>query len=732
MNADPELSTAIHNQTSNTQHFTAGVTFLPFLRYSLLGMEIACQKIHPQSMIKNYFLLLLSFSFGLLAFSQEEDASCADPGKKAQKYIDVANNAADAKTAVDNFMKAAAEEPENAGAYVEWGRFAYEAGVHAYENNPNQSVGDRHFASAEEKLLQAMELCPDYHSDIYYLLGVINYTQNDQASAVEYFKKFTAYKNTKNERYAADFSKQLADVKGFLKELESDAEFQSKTVPFNPVKVPNVSSANDEYFPMISPDNELMFYTRKVNKSNLGDEMYSGKMNVEEFTFSLRADESSPFDNGHPFKAPFNDGSFDSYGAATVSVDNKEMIICACKKTEVRSQPYLNCDLFSTTFERIGEDGNDYKWSELMNLGPKINTPDGWEGQPSLSADGNTLFYTTTRATTRDNDIYIAKRNPDGSWGTPRPFDEINTAGKDKSPFLHQDSETMYFVSSSSDDRKGAGGLDIFYMREENGKWTKPQNIGIPINTENDELGIFVSTDGKLAYYSAQVQGKWDIYGFELYEEARPKPVTILKGELRDPEGNPVSGATIEIAYAQTEKVESVKVNGNDGKYAVVVKQDIPQDVMVSVKKEGSAFESKLVTKEEIAEPDKRKNNDLAVKELKVGEAYTINDILYGYNSAELNDRSKFILREFARYLKSNPAISIAIQGHTDSDGDDAKNLDLSDRRAKGARDYLVSQGIDAKRLTAKGFGETQPKVANDSAENKAKNRRTDFVITGM
>mgnify|MGYP002134850887 CR=1 FL=1 len=344
----------------------------------------------------------------------------------------------------------------------------------------------------------------------------------------------------------------------------------------------------------------------------------------------------------------------------------------------------------------------------------------------------NTLFFTAMRPTTKDNDIFIVKRNPDGTWGSAVPFDLINTDGKDKSPFLHQDSETLYFVSTSSDTRKGVGGLDIFYMREENGEWSKPKNIGYPINSKEDELGIFVSTDGKLAYFSAQKGAKWDIYGFELYEEARPKAVAILKGELKDAEGNPVSGATIEVAYADSDKTEQVKVNGDDGKYAVVVKTEVPQDIMVTVKKEGAAFDSKLIAKEDLVKKEERVNNDLAVKELKVGEAYTINDILYDYNSAELKERSKFILREFARYLKENESIQITIQGHTDSDGDDAKNLDLSDRRAKGVRDYLISLGVDASRLDAKGFGETQPKVANDTAENKAKNRRTDFVITGM
>ena len=679
---------------------------------------------------KYLFLSIVTLSFSATnAFAQEEDPSCLPPSKKAQKYIDAGSGSADPKTAVENFNNAMKEAPDNAGVYFAYAMYAYNAGVKYYETLPNPATGDRSFAKAEELFIKTIEYCDDYHSDMYYLLGVINYTQEDQASAIQWFERFVAYKNNDPTRYSDDYTKKLADVKEILGEFKANAEFASVTVPFNPKMVENVSSKEDEFFPMISPDNELMFFTRKANVSNLGDIQQNI---VEQFTFAKRADDTKPFDSGKAFSAPFNTGDFDSYGAATMSVDNKEMVICACKKTTVYDQPYLNCDLYMTTFEKIGDGGDDYKWSELVNLGPKINTADGWEGQPSMSADGKTLFYTTNRKTTQDNDVYIVKRNPDGSWGSPRPFDEINTSAKDKSPFLHQDSETLYFVSTSTQDRQGAGGLDIFYMREENGVWTKPKNIGIPINTPEDELGVFVSTDGKLAYYSSRTGGNWNIFSFELYPEARPKAVTILKGELKDPAGNPVVDATIEIAYANSDQVESVKVNGNDGKYAVVVKQDVPQDIMVTVKKEGSAFDSKLITKEAIAKKEERINNDLAVKELKVGEAYTINDILYGYNSDVLSDKSKFILREFSRYLKEHESIQISIQGHTDSDGDDAKNLDLSDRRAKGVKDYLISLGVDASRLKSKGLGETQPKVANDTAENKAKNRRTDFVITGM
>jgi outer membrane protein OmpA-like peptidoglycan-associated protein len=683
-------------------------------------------------MVKYYVLFLFVLKIVASFAQQEIDPACLPPEKKVLKVLTTAKNSTDSKVAAENFAKAIELAPELAAVYFEFGMYSYEKGVKAYESNPNPAVGDRNFAKAEELLEKASELCPDYHSDMYYTLGVINYTQEHKETAKEWFEKFIAFKHTEPEHYGADFSKQKAEVNQLLK-MESEAiDFTAQEVPFEPVVVKNVSTAlADEYFPMLSPDNLLLFYTRKGEKNEL-DGFQATTKPKEVYTFSKRSDEMSLFSSGTPFKAPFNTGKFESYGAATMSVDNKEMIICACQKTTVGTQPYLNCDLYSTTFNKIGTEGNDYQWTELVNLGSKINTPNGWEGQPSLSADGQTLFYTANRPTTKDNDVFIVKRNPDGSWGAPTPFAPINTDGKDKSPFLHQDSETLYFVSSSTDKRKGVGGLDIFYMRQDGEKWTEPKNIGFPINSVNDEIGLFVSMDGKTAYFSSQTEGNWNIFSFDLYEEARPKPVTIIKGDLTDANGSPIENATIEVAYANSDKVEQVKVNGNDGKYAVIVKQEKPQDIIVSVKKEGAAFQSKLITQEELKAPEKRNNNELIVKELKVGEAYTINDILYDYNSAELSEKSRFILREFARYLKANPTIKIAIQGHTDSDGNDALNLDLSDRRAKGVENYLIQLGVAAERLDAKGFGETQPKVDNDTPENKAINRRTDFVIKGL
>lgn len=678
-----------------------------------------------------YYLSLICLVCTIGAFAQEDSEACQPPPKKTLKLIDAGRNASDARSAVENFNAAIAADEGNAMAYYEFAMYAFQRGVEAYDRDPNPDAGDRLLKKAEEMFLATLEVCSDYHSNCTYYLGVIKYNQQDFEAAIRWFKAFKAYKHSDMSKYAEDHAKHLSDAAEIVGELEYEIGVKSEEVPFDPVIVRHVSSETNEYFPMISPDNELIFYTRTVDRRHMGETLSDWR---EEFTFSHRPDYRTQFDDGTPLPSPFNDGSVKSYGASTLSVDNKEMIICACKEEQVMGMDYTNCDLYSTTYIRSGEGGNDYIWSPLERLGSEINTKDGWEGQPSLSADGNTLYFTANRTTTRDNDIFVAKRKPDGTWGQARPFDEINTAGKDKSPFLHQDSETLYFVSQVSKDRVGIGGLDIFYVRRNpDGTWTEPKNIGYPINSEDDELGLFVSIDGQVAYFSSRKGVSWDIYSFELYEEAQPQSVALLKGELKSANGDPVVDATIEIAYEGSDEVTSVKVNGDDGKYAAIVKTNKKQDVMVTVKKEGHAFDSKVIDKSEFKEDNVTiRGNDLAVKELKVGEAYTINDILYKTSSYDLSDRSKFILRGFGRFLKENPTITVSIQGHTDDVGDDGKNLKLSQDRADGVKAYLVSLGVDKSRLKSLGMGETAPKVANDSEENRAMNRRTEFMITGL
>ncbi|RFC54299.1 OmpA family protein [Brumimicrobium aurantiacum] len=677
-------------------------------------------------MAKNYSLiifLLFSVSF---VFSQVEDEACLPPGKKVKKLIEKAKKEAPPE-ASKLFREAISEEPDNATAYYEFAMYAYNNGLDLYNSDPDPKRGDSYMKVAEGLFNKTIDRCSNFHANCYYYLGVINYTFQNEKEAVKYFQKFNDFDHDDMDRFSDDREKRLNDVAEVLSKFKEEQSFYDNAVPFSPSKVENVSTLRDEYFPMISPDNELIFYTRRVDRTAKGDIISTIN---EEFTWSKRKNKNTPFDGGNPLASPFNNGVFDSYGAATLSVDNKEMIICACKDENVRGQNYRNCDLYRTYYERTGEGGNDYVWTELENLGDGINTNDGWEGQPTMSADGNTLYFSAIRPTTQNDDIFYSKRLSDGSWGPSQPFAEVNTAGKDKSPFFHQDSETFYFVSSVSEQRKGLGGTDIFYMRkQEDGSWSKPKNIGYPINSEEDEIGLFVSIDGEDAYFSSRQGGIWDIYSFELYEEARPKAVTIVKGNLNTEDNSPVEDVQVEIAYSNSDKVEKVRVNGNDGKYAAVVKVEDNEDVMVNVKKKGHAFDSQIITKEELAKGETIESKDMMVREIEVGEPYTINDILYNTASDELSERAKFILKQFARFLKENEEYNILIQGHTDNEGIAEKNLKLSEKRANGVKDFLIENGIDKQRLSAKGYGQTQPKVPNTSESNKRKNRRTDFVI---
>ena len=532
-----------------------------------------------------------------ITFTQEQaNIACDAPPKKVVKLIAKTKLEKEGTKINEGFLDAIELAPTHAMPYYEYAVYAFQDAMRLYDRGTSSAdaAAEKSLKLSEGMLKKAITFCDNYHASCYYYLGVIKYYQKENSEALFFLKKFQQFEHKDISRYDKDHDQKLKDIQDIVVELEEEAAIYSNPVPFKPIIVPNVSSPIDDLLPMISPDNEIMFYTRRKQKQ--------GKM-IEEFTYSHRSNIDQPFDEGAPFNSPFNDGYFDSYGAATMAVDNKEMIFCACKDIVSLGQNYRNCDLYITRFERSGKGGNDYTWSKFENLGPGINDPNSWEAQPTLSADGSMLIYTKSGPKTRDNDLFVSYRDENGNWSTAEPIEELNSDGKDKSPFLHQDSETLYFVSSSTDSRKGVGGTDIFYSRKEGEKWGRPKNIGFPINTKEDEIGIFVSTDGKTAYYSSKTGGvDWNIYSFELYKEARPHAVALVKGDLKDDKGNPIAGATIEVAYGANGKTEKVKVNGHDGKYAAIVKIEEPQDIIITVKKEGHSFDTKMISKKEIEE----------------------------------------------------------------------------------------------------------------------------------
>ena len=243
-------------------------------------------------------------------------------------------------------------------------------------------------------------------------------------------------------------------------------------------------------------------------------------------------------------------------------------------------------------------------------------------------------------------------------------------------------------------------------------------------------MNFFVSLDGKTGYFcSRKIEGgDWNFYQFELYEDARPHTMAIIKGIVTADDGD-LEGATVEVRDTAANVVATGVVSANNQQYAVAaeVKKDDPQPLIVTVKKEGHSFDSQVVTPEQLEEPVIVK--DAEVKAIETGKVCDLRDIYYETNSYQLTANSKIVLALFIEFLKENPTVKVEIQGHTDNVGNDDANLKLSDQRAKAVYDYVIGKGIPADRLRYKGYGESQPIADNGTAAGRAKNRRTVFLI---
>lgn len=611
--------------------------------------------------------------------------------------------------------------------------------------------GGEYFDHAIKYYSALSELCPDWHADVYYNLGIIYYNKTNDEKAKKYFQRFLDFPTDNEDKLGRNYSQQIEDVNAVLPEIDFYLEFYGNPVPFNPVLVASVSTDKEEFLPMISPDNELLMFTRRFDYKGKGELI---TRTIEELTLSNRSLTNKRWGEGVKMKSPFNTIQYDKYGGVSLSIDNNELYVCACQ----RQGGLLNCDLFFTHYEEYYDSINKktaFQWAELQNLGPNINGPQSWEAQPSISADGNTLYFASARGDCYKNsrgqftmDLYYSERQSDGSWGRAKNMGPtINSEGHEKAPFMHSDSRTLYYVATTGKHRLGAGGYDIYYTRQDetSGKWSTPKNLGYPINSDGDEEGLIVSIDGKEAYFSSSRSGgmgKKDIYSFVLPEDARPDVVALFKAEVKDVNGDAVEDVDVELTFkdenGKTKTIKAAsKVDGN-GKMTAVInlgKKEAPKDVLLSVKKEGHSFASKLIKADDVIHADKApviEAKTMKVAELEVGDSYTIEDVLYQSNSAELMSESIIVLEGFAQYLLQNASIEIEIQGHTDDVGNDDNNLALSKDRAFTVLEFLLGKGIKASRLSFKGFGESSPKAPNDSIVNRAKNRRTDFKIVSF
>lgn len=564
-------------------------------------------------------------------------------------------------------------------------------------------LGDAAYQARNDKVMgeayaRLLAVCPDASAEAHYRLASWYYANKDYQNAIAFFESFTSFGKVKEEN-ARDAMQKI-----------TRARLMMKPVPFHPVPLEGVCTADPEYLAIISPDQEFCFFTRRYEEQKKGALFPTS---VEKFMISEKKEGS--FDKGEPLPAPFNKSGSNNEGGASITIDDKHLYFTVNKNG--------NFDIY-TSDEVAGQ------WTEPRSLGREINDPEFWDSQPCIAPDGKTLYFVSIRdSVTRTSDIYVSRRENNGNWKKASPLPSpINTPGSEKTPFIHPDNKTFYF---SSDNLSGMGGYDIFMSKlQADGSWSTPVNLGYPINTEGNELGFFVSTDGKKGYFASdQLKGKgsYDIFEFDLHEAVKPDRVLFIKGDLKDETETAPGAAKIELRNAASQELAEVVYDTISGKYASVVAFN--DDYILTVKKKDYAFNSAYFSKADTSHPEPKKV-DFTLERTRVGGSYTLHNVLFESKSATLTLQDKTIISGFADYLKENPTIRVELQGHTDDMGDAASNQKLSEERARSVYNYLLSTGISAARLSSRGFGQTRPVADNTTTEGRSKNRRTEFVIT--
>jgi len=549
---------------------------------------------------------------------------------------------------------------------------------------------------AIENYRKAIAVSPDFNRAVYIRVGEAEFSVGQYESALQHLEKYLTYPNISPQNTAA--------AKSLITNCRFAIIAMQHPVPFKPVNLgAEINTPNDEYSPVATADEKTLIFTRMMN-------------NNEDFYQSVRI--NNKWEAAKPLSANINTPNYNE-GSESISQDGKYLFFTGCNRPDGLGR----CDIYFS--ERKGND-----WSKPFDLNPPVNTP-GWESQPSLSSDGKTLYFVSNRPGGYGSyDIWKSSLTDKG-WGTPENLGpNINTAGSEQFPFIHADDSTLYFCSNGW---PGMGGQDLFVSKlGKDGKWQKPENLGYPINTCNDESALSISANGTTAYFSSNNLsgfGGFDIYTFELPVNIRPHLVTYVKGSVIDKKSKQPLEAAIEIIDLQNNLPVYQDYSSTDkGEFLVTLKAG--KNYALHISKEDYLFYSEYFSVEG-KDAGKPFVITVSLEGIEIGGVTVLRNIFFDTNKFDLKPNSKSELEKLSQFLNENPKLKVEISGHTDNVGNDQANQVLSENRAKSVYNYLIENKIDASRLSYKGYGKSQPIATNDTEEGRSRNRRTEFKIVG-
>lgn len=569
--------------------------------------------------------------------------------------------------------------------------------LNAYDALANTYQKDNQLINSKNTYLKLLSLKSDHFFGLYEL-GNIYFDLGNLDSSEFYYRRFLRM-NSSNDKYAQNAQLNLRNIN-----FSRDA-FKNP-VKVNPVNMgSSINSENQEYSPAFAIDEKTIYITKRMG--NLSDNRPN-----EDLYFAELNDES--WDKVKDIGPPIN--TIENEGAFSISSDGNYIFFTSCSRNGGKGQ----CDIWLTSKK-------NNRWDEPKNLQSPINTK-YWESQPSISSDGRMLYFSSDRpGGYGGTDIWVSEFSISG-WSAPKNLGPtVNTSKDEQFPFIHSDNRTLYF---SSNGHPGLGKSDLYLTRKDvKLNWETPINMGFPINSRGQDWNLVVARDGKTAYFSSdQLKGfgGLDIYTFQLPEKLQAEKVSYLSGYVRDAITKQPLSANVELSPINGEPTTLTYAKPGTGMFLVPLKTNMKY--ALTIDKDGYLFYTEFYNMPAI-QRDQPIELFIDLEKIKLGNSVVLKNIFFDTDKSDIKDESKQELEKLIDFLSENNSIRIEISGHTDNIGDSKHNMVLSENRAKSVCDFLTNNGIEKSRLTYKGFGDTQPIKQNNTDENRAKNRRTEFKI---
>jgi outer membrane protein OmpA-like peptidoglycan-associated protein/tetratricopeptide (TPR) repeat protein len=552
------------------------------------------------------------------------------------------------------------------------------------------------------------------------------YLQQQNAKYDEAIQAFTVF-----EANPALAREEAQAVRQKIKECETAKVLIKNEIPcFIDNLNGNINEAFDEYAPVLTNNDSVLYFTRKE---------YINEESDKERTYISHRDFSQKIGFGPA--SVFQEKLFkENEALQTMSKDGNYAIVYNTKN---------GGDLYEMTIKKG-------QWTKPKSI--KVINSSGHETSASLNEKGDTLYFCSDRSDSYgEHDIYMSVRNKKGKWTKPQHLsDKINTPLDEISVFLDAEGNTLYF---SSQGHQNMGGFDIFKSTREDGQWTKPENMGYPINSPCEDVYFSISKDKKTAYFSSnrkgEGEGKQDIYKItflgapklflfntdKVYfsDHASLQPYNVESLELEKEKSTTIHGIVIDgktkaplyviielSDIGENQLLTTFTSDSVTGKYTLLLPAG--RNYGINIKKEGYLYYSENFNVSDSSDVQSI-DQVISLNKIEINQTIILKNIFFDVNKTTLKPESATEIENAYKLMIENPSIEIEISGHTDNVGTDAYNKKLSQGRAAAVVNALVEKGIAPSRMKSVGYGFDKPIAPNNTETGRMQNRRTEFKI---